>query len=285
MCSENWFRESILPMKTGRIIPTILAWLLLALFIFPIYWLITSSIKTPEDIFAKPPKLFMFTLDFHSYYHVLARTHIGDFILNSIIIFSISVLIAMIAGTLAAYGLNRFTFKGKKDISFWIISVRMAPPIVAIVPIFILVRLLGLYDKHAALVIIYLMFNIPFTVWMMRGYISQIPVEMDEAALIEGCNRFQVLRYIILPLVKTGMLTTAIMNFIFSWNEFFFAFLLTGSEAKTVPVGISGYITQTGIRWDELTTAGTIILVPILTLSLIVGRHFIRGLLEGALKD
>lgn len=271
-------------MRIKTVIPTLIAWLIVSIFLFPIYWLITSSLKKPADIFVKPPKLFFFSIDIQSYYQVLGRADVIDFIWNSIIICSISVIIAMIFGTLAAYGLNRFKFRGNKDISFGIVSIRMAPPVVAIVPIFILANKLNLYDTHFVLIILYLIFNIPFTVWMMRGYISQIPIELDEAALVEGCNRFQAIRFVIFPLLKTGMITTAIMNFIFSWNEFFFAFLLTGNKAKTVPVGISGYITQTGIRWDELTTAGTIILIPILVLSLVSGRQFIKGLLEGALK-
>lgn len=273
-------------MKKVRVfLTTILAWGVLVLFIFPIYWLVTSSIKTKEDIFSKPPKLFIFNLDFQSYYQVLARTHMKDFIINSLIICSISVFIAVLLGLITAYGLNRFKFKGRDDISFWIISIRMAPPVVAIIPLFLIIKQLSLYDTYIALIIVYLMFNIPFAVWMLRGYIKQIPVELDEAALIEGCSRFQVIRFVILPLIRSGLFTTAIISFIFSWNEFFFAFLLTGNKAKTVPVAIAGYITQTGIRWDELTTAGSIVLIPVLILGLAVGRQFVKGLLEGALKD
>ena len=271
--------------KSKNILNSIIAWFILCLFVFPIFWLITSSFKTPNDIFTIPPKLLSFEWDFSSYSTVFGRTPLVQYIKNSLIICSSSVTISIVLGTFAAYAFSRFNIKRSKDLSFWIISVRMAPPIVAIVPLFILINKIGLYDSHISLILIYLMFNIPFAVWMMRGYLSQIPVELDEAARIEGCSHFITFFKIIFPLIKTGVITTAIMSFIFSWNEFFFAFLLTGRNAKTVPVGISGYITQTGIRWDELTTAGTVILIPILVLSLFASKHFIKGLMEGALKD
>jgi multiple sugar transport system permease protein len=184
-----------------------------------------------------------------------------------------------------AYALNRYTFKSKKDISFWIISLRMAPPIVSIIPFFIIVQRIGLYDSKISLIVIYLTFTIPFVVWMIRGYIGQVPKELDDAALIDGCSRVEIMLRIILPVIKPGVLSTAIMSFIFCWNEFFFAFLLTGNKAKTVPVALNGFITMTGTRWDELTAAGTLVAVPILVMALLCGKHFISGLLEGALKE
>jgi len=270
--------------KTKNILFTFISWIVLLIFLFPIYFLITSSMKRPEDIFAKPPKLFIFDVDFNSYYKVLFQTNIKEYIINSLIICFATVIIAMIVGFLAAYSLNRFEFKGKKNVSFWIISIRMGPPVMVMIPIFLIVNRFGIYDSHLALIIIYLMFNIPFVVWMLRSYLNQIPVEIEEAATIEGCNNLMIFRYIIFPLTKMGFMATFIISFIFSWNEFFFAFLLTGSESKTVPVAIQRYITQTGIRWDELTTAGTVIIIPILIISLIVGRYFIRGLIEGSSK-
>jgi len=272
-------------MKKIRIaLSSAVAWLVVLLFLFPIYWLISSSVKQAPDIFAMPPKLFVFKVVFQNYISIFSMTHIGSYIVNSLIICSCTVFLSMTLGTSAAYALSRFEFKRKKDISFWIISIRMSPPIFAIVPIFIIVNKIGLYDNYLSLILLYLMFNIPFAVWMMRAYISLIPSELDDAAKVEGCGPLRVLLTVIIPLAKTGLITTTIMNFIFSWNEFFFAFLLTGQRAKTVPVAIAGYITQTGIRWGELTAAGTVILAPILILSLFVSRQFIKGLMEGAVK-
>jgi len=271
--------------KIKTILASLSAWLILAIFLFPIYFLVTSSFKKAGDIRTSPPKLFIFEFDLSSYQTVFLQTNIKECIINSLIICFSAVFISMIVGFLAAYGLNRFNFKRKKNLSFWIISMRMGPPVVTIVPFFILAKKFYLYDKHLVLILIYLIATIPFIVWMMRGYINQVPVELDEAASIEGCNHFQIFRYIIFPLTKMGVISTAIISFIFLWNEFFFAFLLTGNNAKTVPVVIQRYITQSGLRWDELTTAGTIILIPILIISLIAGRYFIKGLLEGALKN
>lgn len=184
-----------------------------------------------------------------------------------------------------AYALSRFQFKSKKNLSFWIVSLRMAPPVVSIIPWFLILQKSGLYDTKIALTAIYLTFTIPFVIWMVRGYFGQVPIELDEAAYVEGCSRTQIIIRVILPLIKPGIISTAIMSFIFCWNEFFFSFLLTGNKAKTVPVAINGFITMTGTRWDELTAAGTLVAMPILIMSLLCGKHFISGLLEGALKE
>lgn len=269
--------------KVATLGRTIWTWLILLIFLFPIYWTVTSSFKPSADIHSLPPKFF-FIPDLTGYKHILSKTQIPQCMLNSLIVCTFSVGIALIVGIMLAFAINRFDFKSKKDISFWIVSLRMAPPVVSVIPLFMIVRNLGLYDTKIALIIIYLTFNIPFVVWMVRGYMSQVPVELDEAAYIEGYGKLRVLTKVILPVIKTGVLSTAIMSFIFSWNEFFFAFLLTGSAAKTVPVGIQGFITMTGTRWDELTAAGTLVAIPALILSLISGKYFIRGLLEGALK-
>ncbi len=269
--------------KNKMIIRTILVWIILLIFLFPIYWIVSSSFKPPIQIHSMPPK-FIFKPTFEGYKNVLSRTQIPKCMLNSLIVCAFSVGIALVVGTMLAFALSRFEFKGKKDISFWIVSLRMAPPVVSIIPFFVIIQSLGLYDTKTALVFIYLTFNIPFVVWMVRGYMSQVPVSLDEAAYIEGCSKFMVLTKVIIPVIRTGVVSTAIMSFIFSWNEFFFAFLLTGNDAKTVPVAIQGFLTMTGTRWDELTAAGTLVAIPALILSLLSGKYFIQGLLEGALK-
>jgi multiple sugar transport system permease protein len=267
-----------------KLLFTPVVWIILLVSLFPIYWTVSSSFKESYMVHSVPPK-FVFTPTLHAYIYVWTNTQVPKCILNSFIIGVVTVGLALIFGIPIAYALNRYTFKRKKDISFWIISLRMAPPVVSIIPFFILIRQIGLYDTKISLIIIYLTFTIPFVVWMIRGYISQVPSEMDDAALIDGCSRLQILLRIILPVIKPGVLSTAIMGFIFCWNEFFFAFLLTGNNAKTVPVALNGFITMTGMRWDELTAAGTLVALPILIMSLLCGKHFISGLLEGALKD
>lgn len=268
--------------RVRRITYVVLCWAILGIFLFPIFWTILSSFKTQTDLFAIPPKL-IFSPTLRAYREIFQMERFRGYMLNSVVVSTTSVIIAMLLGSGAAYALNRFSFRGKKDISFWIISTRMAPPVVSIVPFFLMSRSFHLYDTRTALIIIYLTFNLPFVTWMMMGYISQVPVDLDEAAMLDGCTRFQVFRKIILPLVLPGFLATAIISFIYSWNEFFFAYVLTGQKAPTIPVGIAAFITQHGVRWDQVTATGTLIMLPILIFGLMIQRYFVRGLIEGAL--
>jgi multiple sugar transport system permease protein len=274
-------------MKTKRIktaLQSSAIWLILLLFLFPIYWLVSSSFKQVSDIFVTPPKLFYFKATLLNYQAAFATGRLYFYIANSLIVCSLTVFLSLVLSVPAAYALSRFDSKKKSRLSFWIISIRMGPPIAVIVPLFIILTKIGLLDTRLSLIVVYLMFNIPLGVWMMRGYISMIPTEIDDAAKVEGCGSFRVLTTIIVPLARSGLLTTAIMNFIFSWNEFFFAFILTAQRARTVPVGIEGYIVQTGIRWGEFTAAGSFVLAPILIISLFVSRQFVKGLMAGVLK-
>ena len=263
---------------------TVLVWFILLLALFPIYWTVSSSFKKSSEVHMLPPK-FLFQPSLDGYAYVIGRTQVLSCMVNSLIICGSTVLIALLLGVPMAYALSRFQFKSKKNLSFWIVSLRMAPPVVSIIPWFLILQKSGLYDTKIALTAIYLTFTIPFVIWMVRGYFGQVPIELDEAAYVEGCSRTQIIIRVILPLIKPGIISTAIMSFIFCWNEFFFSFLLTGNKAKTVPVAINGFITMTGTRWDELTAAGTLVAMPILIMSLLCGKHFISGLLEGALKE
>jgi multiple sugar transport system permease protein len=257
-------------------------WLILLIFLFPIFWTVLSSFKTQADLFVMPPKFF-FTPTLRAYQEVLNMDRLQRYMVNSVVISTTSVSIAMFLGFGAAYALNRFKFKRNKDISFWIISTRMAPPVVAIVPFFLMSRAFGLYDTRTVLIIIYLTFNIPFVTWMMLGYLAQVPIDLDEAAMLDGCSRSMVLRLIIFPLIAPGFLATSVIAFIYSWNEFFFAYVLTGQNAPTVPVGIAAFITQHGIRWDQVTATGVVIMLPILIFGLVIQKYFVKGLIEGAL--
>lgn len=260
----------------------LLIWAVLFLFLFPILWTALASIKSQDDLFTLPPK-FVFRPTFEAYKKILATERFQDLLTNSLAISLSSVAAAMLIGTPAAYALSRFRFRGRKDLSFWIISTRMAPPVVAIVPLFLMLRSLSLYDTRCALIVIYLTFNLPFVVWMMNSYFLQVPVDLDEASMLDGCDRFQALRHVILPLVMPGFLATATISFIYSWNEFFFAYVLTGRNAQTMPVGISGFLTQHGVHWDEVTATGILVMLPILTIGLLTQRYFVQGLVEGSL--
>ena len=178
----------------------------------------------------------------------------------------------------------RFSFAHKEDLAFWIISIKMMPPIAVIIPFFLLAKYLGIYDSYRLMILVYTTFNIPLTVWIMRGFFEDIPVAIEESAMIDGCSRIQTFIHIILPLAAPGLVATAIICLIFSWNEFFMAFVLTGRHSQTLSVGVSAFMTPWGIQWGPLAAANTFIIAPIIVFAIAVQRYLVRGLTFGAIK-
>jgi len=207
------------------------------------------------------------------------------YIKNSTIVVSLTTLISLALGTLAAYGLARFQFPRREDIAFWILSLRMLPPMAVVIPFFLLGRFIGLLDTHILLIIVDLSFNIPFTVWMMRGFIEEIPQEVEEAAWIDGCSRIQGLFRVVFPLILPGIAATAIFCVIQSWNEFALAFFLTSFNARTVPTTVTFFLSVLGVIWGEMAAVGVVATAPVLLFALLVQKYLVRGLTLGALKS
>ncbi|HEU4387024.1 MAG TPA: carbohydrate ABC transporter permease, partial [Blastocatellia bacterium] len=190
-------------------------------------------------------------------------------------------------GTLAAYALARFKLPGRlsERLSFWIASTRMLPPIVTIVPLFLMIRDAHLLDTIFSLVVVYAGFNLPFVVWMMRGFFEEVPREIEEAAVMDGDSRLGALRRVLLPLVTPGLAATAVFCLVTCWNEFLFALILTQTDASiTLPVAIAGQVTQYEIRWGAMSAAGVTAIVPVLIFAFAVQRYLVRGLSLGAVK-
>jgi multiple sugar transport system permease protein len=258
----------------------------LLFFLFPLYWLLLTSVKTQAEQFASPPVWWprSFTTE---YYAGLFQSTTGWLAFNSLVVAAGSTLVALAAGTLAAYALSRFRLPWRLNqrLGHWILSTRMFPPIVSIVPLFLIMRGLDLVDTRAALVAAYSVFNLPFVVWMMKGFFDELPRELEEAALVDGDSPFGAFRRIILPLVRPGLAATAIFCMIVAWNEFLFALILTQTEgALTLPVGIANQVTQYEIRWGAMSAAGVVAMTPMFVFALAVQRHLVRGLSFGAVK-
>ena len=272
----------------GHIVVVFVLWLILAIFFFPIFWTFLSSLKSHADMFAMPPKFIRFQPSLRGYTDLLRTTDFLRYFRNSVIISTCSTLVAVVLGTAAAYALDRYRHPSTENLSFYIISTRVAPPIVVVVPYYLLARkmvwLLGGLDSYRLLITIYTTMILPFVVWMMQSFIRQVPRELDEAALVDGCSPFEALWRVIMPALWPGLIATTIVSFIFCWNEFFFAFLLTARVAKTLPVGLVGFVSMEGMRWDEITASGVLVLLPIIIFGLIVHRRFMEGLLGGAFK-
>ena len=255
--------------------------------ITPVYWMITISLKSEIDQFAVPPRWVLFTPTLVHYYDAFLTRSFGQYLVTSITVAALSTLFAVTIGTLAAYGLARFRLRGKLDqrLSMWILSTRMFPPIVTAVPLFLMMRDVQLLNTLAALVIVYTALNLPFVVWMMRGFFRELPRELEEAAMVDGDSRLGALVRVILPLVTPGLAATAVFCLIVSWNEFLLALVLTQTDASmTLPVGIAGRVTQYEIKWGVMSAAGVVAMIPIMVFAMAVQRYLVRGLSLGAVK-
>jgi multiple sugar transport system permease protein len=255
--------------------------------IAPVYWMLTISLKSEVDQFAVPPMWFQFKPTFEHYYDAFMVRSFGQYLITSAVVAVGSTICAMVIGTLAAYSLARFRLPYKLDqkVSLWILSTRMFPAIVTAVPLFLMMRDIRLLNTRASLIIVYTAFNLPFVVWMMRGFFAELPRDLEEAALVDGDSRVGALIRIVLPLVAPGLAATAVFCLIVSWNEFLFALVLTQTDAAmTLPVGIAGRVTQYEIKWGVMSAAGTVAMLPILVFALAVQRYLVRGLSLGAVK-
>ncbi len=275
-------RRSRLRKSAVRWLLNVLTAIVLILCVFPFLWTIMTSLKT--RIQTTDPSVWVFRPVGENYNAVFRNRNLLFYIKNSSIIVASTTAVSLALGTLAAYGFARFRFRRKEDLALWILSLRMLPPITVVIPFFLLGRFLGLLDKHIYLIIIYLSFNIPFTIWMMRGFIEEIPQELEEAAWVDGCSRLQGLLRIIVPVILPGIAATAIFCVIQSWNEFALAFFLTSFNSRTVPTTVTFFLTVLGVIWGEMAAVGVVATVPILIFSLVVQRYLIRGLTFGALK-
>lgn len=251
--------------------------------IAPIVYLLITSFKPPELTFALPP-VWIFSPTLKNYTDVIAG---GDFIkyfMNSLVVALSTTFIALVLGAFAAYGFARFRFRG----SFWmrmsVLIPQMLPPITIIVPLYVLFNGLKLTDTRTALIISYLTFTIPLAIWMMIGFFEDVPEDLEESAMIDGCTRFEALFRVSLPLVAPGLAATAILGFLYCWNEFLYAVILTGRDARTLPVTITSYMTNKAILWGRIAASGSLVLIPVLIFALLAQRYLIRGLSKGAVK-
>ena len=289
--------------RRHQILRDILAWLVVLAFLFPLAWWALASIKPYTAIFNTTPVYVDFTPTFNNYeVTLLGRSRIdveqgvggtagGGSSYNSLpsIVDSLTVAIGATAltltlATLAAYGLSRFRFKAQQHFMFFVLSQRMMPPIAVAIPLFFIFRDIGLRDTHFGLILAHTLINLPLAVLLMKSFFDDIPVELDEAATIDGAGRVQSFARVILPLVKGGLAATAVLCFIFSWTEFLISLQLTTS-IRTIPVKISTFVTSTGTEWGFITALGTAALLPSFLFILLVQKHLVRGLTLGSLKD
>ena len=251
-------------------------------FLFPIYWLFMISLKTAEEIYSFPPKWVPAQLQFGNY-AVLFKDGDATTVWNSLVVAGVSTAIAMFLGTICAYSLARFK-TGGDHLANWIISQRMVPPIAVVFPIFLLYVWLGLVDSYFGLIVLYAAFNLPYVIWMMRGYILDIPRALEEAALVDGYTRWQVIWKVVFPMCRAGLFATAIFTFVFAWNDFIFALVLTRTEVTTYTVQVTHYFGGQSNFWAKISAMSVLGTLPIFIIVAFMQRYLVRGISLGAVK-
>ena len=252
---------------------------------FPVYWLVTTSFKSREDVLSTDPKLYpeSFTLD--NYRAALSRDGFYSSLKNSVIVVLVTVVIALALATLASIAIARMRFKGKRTTITTLLIVQMLPLPALLIPLFLLLTKLHLTNKIPGLVITYVAFILPFTIWTLRGFLSNIPVDLEEAALVDGCSRPRAYRHILLPLMAPGLVATAIFAFIQAWNEFLLAYIIMQSQDKlTLPVWLASFTTRTGTDWGPLMAASTLTAIPVVVFFSLIQKQIATGATAGAVK-
>jgi len=299
-------------------------WILIAIilvltivYLIPTYWVISSSLKPFKAVTAIPPKV-LFKPEMTSYIKLFTKrsqvrseeeleqrlseakwyekkvlklgqtvTGVSPFpnrLFNSIFVAILSTVAAVALGTLTAYGFSRFKVKGENDWLFFILSTRMLPPVVVTIPLFLMYRFLGLNDTRFGLILLYTCFNLSFATWVMKGFIDEIPREYEEAALVDGYTRFEAFRKIVLPQAATGIAATAVFCFIFAWNEYVFALIMTTRNAQTAPPFIPSQLGVGLVDWGVMAAGASIFLIPVVAFTFVLRKHLLRGVTFGAIR-
>lgn len=250
---------------------------------FPVLWIAVLSVKPEGLMFSRPP-VWIFSPTVEHYYYVLVEKALWKAILTSVLVSFVSTALVVMIGTPAAYGFARFEIWRRDDWFLFILGTRLAPPIALVVPFYLIFSKLHLLNSHVGLILAYLTFNLSFYIWVLRSFVREIPVELEEAARTEGYSQWQVFIRVVLPLLQPGIIATAVLCLIFAWNEFLYAFILGGRDVQTLPVAIPGLITPRGVQWGALGALGLIAVIPVLLVVFNLQRQIVRGLTMGAVK-
>ena len=272
---------------------TALAFAVSFIYFFPVLWIILTAFKTYEDALAVPAKFF-FTPTFDNFSQVFNRSYSAGaavqdtgftlYFFNSLFISGVSVLLALALGTLAAFGFSRYPLKGNDTYLFMILSTRMLPAIVVIIPIFIMFRVTGLAGSYAGIIALYTAFNLPFAIWMLKSFMDDLHRPIEEAARLDGSSELKILWRICLPQMRAGLAATAIIAFVFTWNDFLFSLLLTSVDTRTVPVAMTRVVgADVGVNWGVFAAIGTLYLAPVLLIAFFLQGQLMRGATFGTL--
>jgi multiple sugar transport system permease protein len=261
--------------------------LALIVFLFPVVWMLLTSFKSNPEFFANPPVFIPHSFSLDNYLNAMKMPPDGrggiQGLRDSLIISLATMVVSVVVGSLAAYSFARYK-TGGENLSFWVLSTRMFPPVASALPLFLIFKQLSLLDTHMALIVANTIFNLPFVIWLLKGFFEDLPKELEDSAMIDGCSPWGAFWRIALPLVTPGLVATALFSFIFTWNEFMFALLLTRSEVRTLTVIVPSLVGGHEILWGQVAAVGVVATIPGLLLALFLQRYLTRGLTLGAVK-
>jgi multiple sugar transport system permease protein len=259
--------------------------LLLVIGAFPLAWMLSTALKPSGEIFATPPTLLPRAVTLENFQRLFQETNFLTYFGNSVAVSLATVLLTLAVSALGAYGLTRFAFPGRERVAGLILMTYMFAPIMIIIPFYILVKQLGIVNTRLALVLSYTTFCLPFCLWLLRAFFQSIPLELEEAALVDGAGLGRAVWYIVLPLALPGIIAAGIFTFILAWNDFLFALvLITSEELKTLPVGVNDLFNATIVDWGMIMAAGVVITVPTVAFFVAVQRYLIQGWGAGGVK-
>lgn len=282
-------------MRTGffqsRLV-TVVFWTLMSLLtLIPVWWMFLVSVRRRVDLFGAPSFLIdVSKITWENYAIVLGNPVFRKYMINSLVVATSNAVLVSVLALLAAYAMSRYRLVGKDNIFFWVLTNRMAPPAVFLLPLFLLYTTVftvgdwSLFDTRIGLILLYCVFNLPFAFWLLQGMVDGIPRELDEAAYVDGASTFYVLRTVIFPLARPGLAVTAILTWVFAWNEYLFASTLTSVNARTITTGLAEFVTVTGTNWGQLAAVAILTLLPAALVLALVQRHIVAGLTFGAVK-
>ncbi len=272
-------------MKERRIGANIIGFVFLVFMGFPVYWMVTTAFKLPKDVLRADQKLWPTSFSLDNFRMAFSRDYFVQSIMNSLIVVSVTVVVSLFLALLASIAVARTNFRGRSALVVMILIVQMVPLTALIIPLFLQLSSLGLVNRLPGVILTYIAFVLPFVIWTLRGFLAGIPVELEEAALVDGCSRPQAYRRILFPLLAPGLVATGIYAFIQAWNEFLLAYIIISSQDKqTLPVWLAGFTSSTGTDWGPLMAASVVAAIPAVVLFSFAQKRLAVGVTAGAVK-
>jgi ABC-type glycerol-3-phosphate transport system permease component len=270
----------------GRPFKVVVTGISIFMVILPLYWLFINSVKYEQDYMAVPPVIIPAKITFGNYVRIFINDGVASAMYNSIVIAVVATVICVFFGSLAAYSIvkGKSSKKLRNAFAFWFLIQKMYPAIATAIPIFLVMRKLDLIDTQVSLIIMNVSFNLPLIIWLLIGFFEDVPNEIEESGMIDGCNMWQRYFHLIIPITKPALIASAILTFVGTWNEFLFAAILSVRRAKTLPVIIAGFITDRGLEWGPMAAMGVILIIPVIIIVWALQKDFVAGLSMGSVK-